>query len=119
MTLINEEGKKRLGERVRRARLDADLTQGQLAEEIGISQNAVSNIETGLSTIDAPDLPVWAAALNKPVMFFLMDSDMSLVERATTILSMFPEDRLEFVLHMLENMALTIQQQSENTEPPR
>lgn len=113
MTVISETGKKRLGERIRRARLDADLTQGQLAERLGISQNSVSNVETGVSTIDAPDLPVWADALHKPVMFFLIDSNMTVVDRAAAILSMVPEDRLEFILQMLENMALAMQPKSE------
>jgi transcriptional regulator with XRE-family HTH domain len=115
MTSISDSGKKRLGERIRKARLDADLTQGQLATRIGISQNAVSNVETGLSTIDAPDLVVWAQALDKPVMYFLLDGELTALDRAAAILSMFPEDRLEFVSQMLESLALTMQQQKQGS----
>jgi hypothetical protein len=45
-------------------------------------------------------------------MFFLIDSDMTAVDRAAAILSMVPEDRLEFILKMLENMALAMQPKS-------
>lgn len=72
---MNDERKKRLGERVRRARREAEMTQGDLAEQLGVSQGVISNVETGVSTIDAPELPRWAAALKKPVVFFYLDLD--------------------------------------------
>ena len=109
---MTDESKRRLAERIRRARRDADITQGELASRLGVSQGVISNVETGVSTIDAPDLPQWAAALGKPVMFFYLDDELSLHERAAAILSMFPEERLTFVLQMLENMALTMREQS-------
>lgn len=36
-----------LGQRLRRARLDANLTQGVLAERVGISIKTISNAENG------------------------------------------------------------------------
>jgi transcriptional regulator with XRE-family HTH domain len=39
-----------IGERVERRRIDADLTQAQLAEEAGISKRTVERIEAGDST---------------------------------------------------------------------
>lgn len=72
---MNDERKKRLGERVRRARQEAQMTQGELAEILGVSQGVISNVETGVSTIDAPELPRWAIALKKPVVFFYLDLD--------------------------------------------
>src|SRR5690349_9245677 len=110
---MGDEGKKRLGERVRKARRDTNLTQEELADKLGVTQGVISNVETGISTIDAPTLPIWAEALNKPIMYFYSDEEFDLHKRALTILNMFPEDRLEFVFQMLENMALTIQQQKE------
>jgi transcriptional regulator with XRE-family HTH domain len=109
-----DERKKRLGERIRKARRDANLTQGDLADKLGVSQGVISNVETGISTIDAPDLPRWADALNKPIMYFYLDEAIAPRERALAVLDMFPEHRLEFVLQMLENMALTIQERAEN-----
>ena len=40
-----------LGERIRTARLNADLTQQQLASKAGISLKAVTNSEKGKSTL--------------------------------------------------------------------
>jgi transcriptional regulator with XRE-family HTH domain len=111
---MSSDSKKKLGERVRRARLDADLKQSDLAEKLGISQGVISNVETGVSTIDAPDLPRWAAALGKPIMFFFIDEDMTRHERAAAILSMFPEERIDFVLQMLETLALTLRERDDN-----
>jgi transcriptional regulator with XRE-family HTH domain len=110
---MGDEAKKRLGERIRRARHEADLKQGDVAARLGVSQGVISNVETGVSTIDAPDLPRWAEALNKPIMYFYMDDTMGLEQRAAAILSMFPPDRLDFVLTMLENMALTMRERDE------
>ncbi|MBL8163455.1 MAG: helix-turn-helix transcriptional regulator [Anaerolineae bacterium] len=109
---MSSDSKKKLGERVRRARLDADLKQADLAEKLGISQGVISNVETGVSTIDAPDLPRWAAALGKPIMFFFIDESMTRHERAAAVLSMFPEERIDFVLQMLETLALTLREQN-------
>ncbi|MBC6962743.1 helix-turn-helix transcriptional regulator [Anaerolineae bacterium CFX9] len=111
-----DDDKKRLAERIRRARREAEITQGELASRLGISQGVVSNVETGVSTINAPDLPQWAAALGKPVMYFYLDDNLSLHERAAAILSMFPQERLAFVLQMLENLALTMREQKDTTD---
>lgn len=54
-----------------RARIDMDLKQGELAELMGISQAVVSKVENGLTTINVPDLPRWAAVLNKPITYFV------------------------------------------------
>lgn len=109
---MSSAGKKKLGERIRRARLDADMKQSDLAEKLGISQGVISNVETGVSTIDAPDLPRWAEALGKPIMFFYLDEDLPMRERAAAVISMFPEDRIDFVLQMLETMAATMREQN-------
>ncbi len=113
--MMVDEGKKRLGERIRKARRDANMTQGELSERLGVSQGVVSNVETGVSTIDAPDLPLWAEILNKPIMYFFVEEDIDPHERALAILNMFPNDRLEFVLQMLENMALTMHGRSDHS----
>lgn len=114
---MSDEAKKKLGERIRRARRDMDITQGELASRLGISQGVVSNVETGISTIDAPDLPRWAATLSKPIMYFYINDDLPLRERAASVLSLFPDDRLEFVLQMLEKMALAMHDQKDIKSP--
>ncbi|MFN8531848.1 MAG: helix-turn-helix transcriptional regulator, partial [Anaerolineae bacterium] len=99
---MTDDGKKKLGERVRRARMDAGITQGQLAKTLGVSQGVISNVENGVSTLDVPDLPTWAAALGKPIMFFFLDEPLPPEERAAAILDLLSTKQRERVLQMLE-----------------
>lgn len=110
---MDKAGKKRLGERIRRARLELKMKQGALAERLGLTQTVVSNVENGVSTIDVPALPIWAEALNKPLMYFYTGEEMSIQQRALTAMSTIPEDKLEVVLQMLEAMALTMQREED------
>ena len=109
--MADGDSKKRLGERIRRARLEITMKQGELAERLSLTQAVVSNVENGVSTIDVPDLPKWAEALGKPLMYFFTGEEMTAQQRALTVLGMVPEDRLEFVLQMIETMALTMRQE--------
>ncbi len=101
------DGKKQFGERVRRARCDANLTQAMLAQRLGISQGVISNVETGVSAIDAPDVPEWAAALEKPILYFFLDVETELLEEAWTTVCLFPEAQRLTVLRVLQAVALT------------
>lgn len=49
-----------LTDRLRRAREYAQLDQGELAEELGISRNSVGNYENGRRTPTRPYLLAWA-----------------------------------------------------------
>lgn len=53
-----------LGENIRRSRTDSSLTQEQLAEAVGVSPQAVSRWETGVSYPDITLLPVLANLFN-------------------------------------------------------
>ena len=110
--MADGESKKRLGERIRKARLEIGMKQGVLAENQGLTQAVVSNVENGVSTIDVPDLPKWAEALGKPLMYFFSGEELMAQQRALTVLGMVPEDRMEFVLQMIENMALTMRKET-------
>ncbi|MCA9884922.1 MAG: helix-turn-helix domain-containing protein [Anaerolineae bacterium] len=101
-----DDAKKRFGERVRRARLDMGLKQEELAKILGTSQAVVSNVENGVSAISVSDLPRWADALNKPIMYFYDEHALDWQRRALDVLAMFPEDQLEVILKMLKYMAL-------------
>lgn len=39
-----------IGERIKEARLASNMTQDELAKKIGVSKNAISNYENGVST---------------------------------------------------------------------
>lgn len=110
--MIDSDGKKQLGERVRKARLSLDLKQGDLAERVGVTQGVISNVENGVSTIAVPDLPRWAKALEQPLLYFIEDESVDVRERALAILSRFPPEQLEMVLQMLKGMATGLQSES-------
>jgi transcriptional regulator with XRE-family HTH domain len=57
-------------ERLRRARLDAGLTQVQVAAKVGRPQTWVSKCELGERRVDFVELEDLAAACGKPLTFF-------------------------------------------------
>lgn len=63
-----------MGHLVRRAREEASLSQSQLADLIYRRQATISAIETGKSEVSAPTLVLLAAALDKPLSYFLPNS---------------------------------------------
>ncbi|MAU12331.1 MAG: hypothetical protein CL607_21085 [Anaerolineaceae bacterium] len=111
---MDQDAKRRFGERVRHARLDLNLKQEELAEVLGTSQAVVSNVENGVSAISVPDLPRWADALNKPIMYFYDEHALDWQRRALDVLGMFPEDQLEVILRMLKYMALGMHENNLN-----
>ena len=64
----------RIGEKIASVRKDANLSQGELAEIIGVSPQAVSKWENGHNLPDIENLMTMAEALNVPYSVFLMDS---------------------------------------------
>lgn len=60
--------RRRIGRRIRDARIDADLTQERLAQLVDMTRNSIVNIETGvhsprldslLMIADAVGVPLW------------------------------------------------------------
>ncbi|MBY0529101.1 MAG: helix-turn-helix domain-containing protein [Rhabdochlamydiaceae bacterium] len=62
---------KKLGKRIKIARIEQDLTQGGLAEAIGALQKSISRYETGVSVPTLETLVKIAKTLNKPYSYFL------------------------------------------------
>lgn len=58
-------------ERLKAARLDAGLTQTQVAKKLGRPQSHVSNIETGQQRVDVVELKRFAKLYNKDIEYFL------------------------------------------------
>ncbi len=58
-------------ERLRKARLDAGLTQVQAAKKIGRPQSHISNIESGQQRVDVIELKRFAQLYGKPISYFL------------------------------------------------
>ena len=62
---------KKLGKKIKLARVERDLTQTQLANKIKAKQKSISRYETGASLPSIETLVKLAKALKKPVGYFL------------------------------------------------
>jgi transcriptional regulator with XRE-family HTH domain len=62
---------KKLGKKIKLARVEQDLTQRQLAEMIEGEQKSISMYETGVSLPSLETLEKIANALKKPFIYFL------------------------------------------------
>ncbi len=63
--------KKKLGKKIKLARVENDLSQGQLAELIKAKQKSISRYETGAAVPSLETLLKIANALKKPAAYFL------------------------------------------------
>jgi len=62
---------KKLGKKIKLARVERDLTQTQLATKINAKQKSISRYETGASLPSIETLVKLARALKKPAGYFL------------------------------------------------
>jgi len=58
-------------EKLRKARLEAGLTQGQVAKKIRRPQSHISNIESGQQRVDVIELKRFAKLYNKSIDYFI------------------------------------------------
>ena len=63
--------KKKLGKKIKLARVELDLTQTQLAQKIKAKQKSISRYETGASSPSIKTLVKIADVLKKPAGHFL------------------------------------------------
>jgi transcriptional regulator with XRE-family HTH domain len=63
--------KRRLAALLRQARVEANLTQGQIAESIGQTQSYVSKYETGEQRLDLIELEAVCKAVGIPLTEFV------------------------------------------------
>ena len=59
-----------MGERIRRAREEAGMTQTELAELAKFSQAAISKIEQGKRDVPAAEILYLCISLDKPILYF-------------------------------------------------
>ncbi|NDD58357.1 MAG: XRE family transcriptional regulator [Chlamydiae bacterium] len=62
---------KKLGKKIKLARVEADMTQADLAEETGILQKSISRYETGIALPTLETLERIVKTLKKPFGYFL------------------------------------------------
>ena len=58
-------------ERLKKARVDADLSQQTVADKLGKPQSYISKIESGERRLDVAEMKKFAAIYKKPVDYFL------------------------------------------------
>lgn len=58
-------------ERLKAARLEAGLTQTQVAKKIGRPQSHISNVESGQQRVDVVELKRFAKIYNKDINYFV------------------------------------------------
>jgi transcriptional regulator with XRE-family HTH domain len=63
--------KKKLGKKIKLARVELDFTQTDFAREIGATQKSISRYEAGTSLPSLETLVKIAKALKKPSSYFL------------------------------------------------
>jgi transcriptional regulator with XRE-family HTH domain len=68
---IYVEEHKKIVERLKQARLDANLGQVEVAEKLGRTQSYVSKIESGQRRFDVLQLKEFAKVYKKPLDFFV------------------------------------------------
>lgn len=72
-----------LGQRVADARIEAGLTQAELATAIDLDRTAVAKIEAGTRRVSAIELARIASALGRPINWFLAEGPQAVVSRRT------------------------------------
>lgn len=71
-----------LGDRIKIARLNADLTQKELAEKAGVSLKAITNSEKGTSTLESFIAILVALELTEQLNSFIPKQEISPVQLA-------------------------------------
>lgn len=62
---------KKLGKRIKIARIENDMTQESLAKEVGTLQKSISRYETGATLPSLDTLEKFTKVLKKPYSYFL------------------------------------------------
>jgi len=70
-----------MGPRIALAREESGLTQAELARSVGIDRTAVAKIESGRRKVSASELVRMAAALDRPIDWFVSESPPAIVSR--------------------------------------
>jgi len=60
----------KMGENIRKARLESGLSQAELAKFVYVSQAAISDMENGKREVSSTELLSFSNTLNKPLSYF-------------------------------------------------
>ena len=101
-----------LGARIGRLRKDQDITQVQLAELIGVTQQTLNSYETGRRRVPVSLLPAIAKRLGVAVEALLEDDAKAAAKRGPVPklqqqmdrIAQLPRARQQFVMQVIESM---------------
>lgn len=101
-----------LGMRIARLRKEQTITQAQLAEKLGISQQHMASFEKGIRKIPASMLPTISQILHISLEDLFGISDSKAVKRGPTpklqrqveLISKLPKTKQRFVMEMLDTV---------------
>jgi transcriptional regulator with XRE-family HTH domain len=74
-----------VGRRIADARVEAELTQADLAQALGLDRSAVAKMEAGTRGVSAVELARISARLDRPLEWFLVESPPAIVSRRTDL----------------------------------
>ena len=99
-----------IGKRIHRLRRGLDMTQQDLAEQIGVNASYIGPLEKGLKCPSISVLGKLSEVLQQPIFSFFLDhsgedSSDSDAMRVSALLAAHPEDERNFLLGMLEEMS--------------
>lgn len=90
-----------LGRRIARAREDAAMTQDGLGTAVDLERSAISRLESGERKLNVPELVRIAAALKRPLSFFVEEPIPAVVSRRTDLTDEHTSTRqLDYELEM-------------------
>lgn len=82
-TVSTGDATKGLGRRIAQARAEAEVRQTDLAVAVRLDRTALAKIEAGTRKVSATELVAIAAALDRPIDWFVSESPPSVVSRRT------------------------------------
>jgi transcriptional regulator with XRE-family HTH domain len=82
-----------LGELIKKARLEANMSQAELAEKAYFRQAAISQIETGKREVTASEIVYLSYVLNKPIAYFF-PTNLVMVQGTKDELTILEQDLL-------------------------
>lgn len=89
-----------LGEKIRRKRIEKNLSLKDLAEKIGLTASFLSQVERELAEPSITSLRKIAEALDVPIFFFLLDDEnhSPVVKKSQRKVLRFPQSHLTYEL---------------------
>ena len=109
---IRDTVKRTIASNIKRARLDANMTQAEAADKLGITAQAVSNFERGINGIENSMLLHMCEIYNTSMSYVLGEeekenspSEYELTEGERKLIELFrkvPADRRELVYQMID-----------------